>query len=73
MESEPKDKAVAESEKNKAKRGQTKEDDIKTATKKRERRQRLASDGSQDSNDSGENYISEERVEANSGHKKRRS
>ena len=54
MESEPKDKAVAESEKNKAKWGQTKEEDIKTATKKRERRHRLASDGSQDSNDSGE-------------------
>ena len=44
MESEPKDNAVAESEKNKAKWGQTEEDDIKTATKKRERRQRLASD-----------------------------
>ena len=45
---------MAESEKIKAKRGQTKEDDTKTATKKRDRRQRLASDGSLDSNDSGE-------------------
>ena len=54
VESEPKDNAVAESEKIMAKRGQTKEDDTKTATKKRDRRQRLASDGSLDSNDSGE-------------------